>query len=232
MTRRFKFGRESESGNPLYAGVRGQKATACSSPGCLRSLRRLLRATEGAELLELGLALPLLLVLVVGIIDFGKAYNTKHVMSNAAREAARMISSTSLSDSSCPSGWSPSSPGSGTPCPVQAAAITVANYMTNAGLNTAACLGSSTITPTYSTPMTWTYTCDNVTLVIDKAYHYPAYGSATSTILGTDVKLSYPYTFMFGRIVSLLSILHVTAAGPIGQYTFTTETVMQTISNH
>lgn len=228
MTKRFKNGRASESEKTPCAGAGRDDAVSCSLQGRLRSLLSLVRVTDGAELVEMGLALPLLLILVVGIIDFGKAYNTKHVMSNAAREAARMIVSTPLSDSSCPSGWAPSSPGSGTPCPVRAAAITVANYMTNAGLSAAGCLNSTT--PTYSALMTWTYTCNNVTLVINKAYQYPAYGSTTSTITGTDVKLSYPYTFMFGRVVGLLAILGVNGTGPIGQYTFTSETVMQNLS--
>lgn len=170
-----------------------------------------LRATDGVELLEFGLALPILLVVVIGIIDFASAYNTKHVMSNAAREAARLIVSTPLSDSSCPSGWDPASPASGTPCPVKAAAISVANYMTDAGLNTASCL--STASPTYSSLLTWTYSCSNVKLVINKAYVIPN-SSGGYSISGTHVTLQYPYTFIFGRIVGLLSILHIAATGP------------------
>src|SRR5690242_4226020 len=61
--------------------------------------KRVVRSAEGAELYEFAMALPLMLVLVVGIIDFAGAYNTKHITANAAREAARMISSTPLSDS-------------------------------------------------------------------------------------------------------------------------------------
>jgi Flp pilus assembly protein TadG len=228
MTKRFQIGRENESEKTPYVGARRFSRIACSVSGRLRSVFNLMVVTDGAELVEMGMALPLLLILVVGIIDFGRAYNTKHVMSNAAREAARMIVSTPLSDSSCPSGWQSSSPGSGTPCPVQAAAITVSNYLTNAGLSAAVCLSSTT--PTYSTSLTWTYSCNGVTLVINKAYQYAAYGSTTSTITGTDVKLSYPYTFMFGRVVGLLAILGVNATGPIGQYTFTSETVMQNLS--
>jgi Flp pilus assembly protein TadG len=227
MTKRFKIRRASESEKTPHAGAGMNKNKACSLMGRLLSALSLVRATDGAELIELGLALPLLLILVMGIIDFGKAYNTKHVMENASREAARIISSTPLSDSSCPSGWSTSSPGSGTPCTLQAAANTVANYMTNEGLSAAACLRTSN--PTYTGVFTWTYNCNNVKLVIDKAYRYPVYGSTTgTTMIGTDVKLSYPYTFMFGKIVGLLSILGVNAVGPVGQYTFTTETVMQT----
>lgn len=188
--------------------------------------RHALLSTDGAELYEFAMALPLLLVLVVGIIDFARAYNTKHVTSNAAREAARLISSTPLNDSDCPTAWTINSPGSGTPCAVQATAKTVANYLTAAGLNQGACL--ITATATFAPVLTWTYTCNNVTLVIYKAYDTPNPYDTTSTIKSTKVTLSYPYTFMFGRIIGLLV---PGATGPTGQYIFTSDAVMENITN-
>lgn len=201
-----------------------KRRTACAdfSQGRLRAR---LRNAEGAELFEFAMALPLLLVLVVGIIDFARAYNTKHITSNAAREAARLISSTPLSDSSCPTAWTINSPGSGTPCAVTATAKTVANYLTAAGLNLGACL--NTATPTFAPVLTWTYSCNNVTLVIYKAYQAPNPYNTTQPILSTRVTLSYPYTFMFGRIISLLL---PGATGPTGQYIFTSDAVMQNIT--
>lgn len=189
-------------------------------------LRTEFRGTEGAELLEFAMALPLLLVLVVGIIDFARAYNTKHVTSNTAREAARLISSTPLNDSDCPTAWTINSPGSGTPCAVQATAKTVANYLTAAGLNQGACL--STATATFAPVLTWTYTCNNVTLVIYKAYDTPNPYDTTSPIKSTKVTISYPYTFMFGRIIGLLV---PGATGPTGQYIFRSDAVMENITN-
>ncbi len=184
------------------------------------------RSTEGAELLEFAMALPLLLVLVVGIIDFASAYNTKHVTSNAAREAARLISSTPLSDSGCPTAWTINSPGSGTPCAVTATAKTVSNYLTAAGLNRGACLNTSSAT--FAPVLTWTYACNNVTLVIDKIYDVPNPTDPTAgPIKSTKVTLSYPYTFMFGRIIGLLL---PGATGPTGQYIFESDAVMQNIT--
>src|SRR5579863_7559969 len=49
----------------------------------------LLRETEAAALIEFAVALPLLVVLVVGIFDFGGAFNLKQELNNAAREGAR-----------------------------------------------------------------------------------------------------------------------------------------------
>lgn len=186
---------------------------------------RRLRSTEGSELFEFAMALPLLLVLVVGIIDFARAYNTKHVTSNAAREAARLISTTPLSDSGCPTAWTINSPGSGTPCAITATAKTVSNYLTNAGLSQGACL--NTASPSFTAVLTWTYSCNNVTLVIYKAYHAPNYDDS-ATIVSSKVTLSYPYTFMFGRIIGLLL---PGANGPTGQYIFTSDAVMQNITN-
>lgn len=202
-----------------------ERRTACAGSPQGRLLRRL-RSTEGAELFEFAMALPLLLVLVVGIIDFAQAYNTKHITSNAAREAARLLSSTPLSDSSCPTAWTINSPGSGTPCAVTATAKTVSNYLTAAGLNQGACL--NTTAATFAPVLTWTYSCNNVTLVIYKAYQTPNSYGTTAPILSTKVTLSYPYTFMFGRIIGLLL---PGANGPTGQYIFTSDAVMQNITN-
>ncbi|HET9178090.1 MAG TPA: TadE family protein [Terriglobia bacterium] len=209
--------------------------TGASEPGERRTvwayarrgpLRTGFRGIEGAELLEFAMALPLLLVLVVGIIDFARAYNTKHITSNTAREAARLISSTPLNDSDCPTAWTINSPGSGTPCAVQATAKTVANYLTAAGLNQGACL--STATATFAPVLTWTYACNNVTLVIYKAYDTPNPYDTTSPIKSTKVTISYPYTFMFGRIIGLLV---PGATGPTGQYIFRSDAVMENITN-
>jgi Flp pilus assembly protein TadG len=187
--------------------------------------KRLVRSAEGAELYEFAMALPLMLVLVVGIIDFAGAYNTQHITANAAREAARMISSTPLSDSACPTAWTINSPGSGTPCAVQATATTVANYLTAAGLSQGSCL--NTATASFTPVLTWTYSCNNVTLVIYKVYQAPNPNDANQPILSTKVTLSYPYSFMFGRIISLLV---PGATGPTGQYIFTSDAVMQNIT--
>jgi Flp pilus assembly protein TadG len=49
-----------------------------------------LRREEGAALLEMALTLPLLLVVSVSIFEFGRAYQTWQVLTNAAREGARI----------------------------------------------------------------------------------------------------------------------------------------------
>ena len=44
----------------------------------------------GAAAVEFALVLPLLLLLLCGVIDFGRAYNARITLSHAAREAARV----------------------------------------------------------------------------------------------------------------------------------------------
>lgn len=52
--------------------------------------RSRLRSDRGAASVELALVLPVLLLVVFGIIDFGRAYNSKILIASAAREGARV----------------------------------------------------------------------------------------------------------------------------------------------
>ena len=45
---------------------------------------------RGVALLEVALTLPLLLLVAVGIFEFGRAYQTWQILTNAAREGARI----------------------------------------------------------------------------------------------------------------------------------------------
>ena len=54
------------------------------------SLLRRLRDERGAAIIETALTLPILLLVSVGIFEFGRAYETSQVLTNAAREGARV----------------------------------------------------------------------------------------------------------------------------------------------
>jgi TadE-like protein len=58
------------------------------------------RSERGAELIEMAVALPLLLLVVMGIVDFGFLFQRYVVLTNAAMEGARvgMLPGYSLSD--------------------------------------------------------------------------------------------------------------------------------------
>ena len=55
------------------------------------ALRRRIASDKGAELIETALTLPLLLLVVVGIIEFGFVFQKYEVITNAAREGARVL---------------------------------------------------------------------------------------------------------------------------------------------
>lgn len=48
--------------------------------------RKLDRRTNGQALIEFALALPLVMILIVGVLEIGRAFQTKIVLTNAARE--------------------------------------------------------------------------------------------------------------------------------------------------
>jgi Flp pilus assembly protein TadG len=52
---------------------------------------RLWRSDSGAAAVEFALIVPLLLLLVFGIVEFGRAYNTQLSVSAAAREGVRVM---------------------------------------------------------------------------------------------------------------------------------------------
>jgi len=55
---------------------------------------RVLKREQGQDLVELALLLPLLLIIMVIVLDMGRAFNTYMVLTNAAREGARQGSMT------------------------------------------------------------------------------------------------------------------------------------------
>jgi Flp pilus assembly protein TadG len=62
-------------------------------------MRKTLRSNErGAALLETAITLPIVLLITVGIFEFGRAYQTWQVLTNAAREGARIAVLTATTD--------------------------------------------------------------------------------------------------------------------------------------
>ena len=54
----------------------------------LRRIKRILNA-KGQSLVEFALILPILLLLILGIFEFGRAFYMKNTLTNAVRHAAR-----------------------------------------------------------------------------------------------------------------------------------------------
>jgi Flp pilus assembly protein TadG len=55
----------------------------------MRVMRRLRRET-GTAILEVAMTLPILVLVAVGLFEFGRAFQTWQVLTNAAREGARL----------------------------------------------------------------------------------------------------------------------------------------------
>jgi Flp pilus assembly protein TadG len=56
----------------------------------MAALMRRWRSERGAELVEFALVTPLMLVLIGGIVDFARLFQSYEVVTNAAREGARL----------------------------------------------------------------------------------------------------------------------------------------------
>ena len=168
-----------------------------------RAWRARLGGCRGAQLVEFALMLPLLLVVVVGIADFGAGYTLKDKLANAARDGARVAISqpndlTNSQRTAC----------NGAPCSVQSAATAVVNYLNNSQppVNTCGLVPSSTTPSLGPGPFAWTYSASSgcpaaMSLVIERAVPATVNGA---TVFMTRVTLSYPFTWSFGRIIRLL----------------------------
>jgi len=53
-------------------------------------VKRLVRNQRGAALLETAITIPIILLISVAIFEFGRAYQTWQVLTNASREGARI----------------------------------------------------------------------------------------------------------------------------------------------
>ena len=64
-----------------------------------RQSMRWRRDDRGTALIEMAFTLPLLLLISIGIIEFGRAFQTWQILTNAAREGARVAVLPGMSDS-------------------------------------------------------------------------------------------------------------------------------------
>jgi Flp pilus assembly protein TadG len=168
----------------------------------------LLHDDHAAQMVEFAVALPLLVLFVVGIFDFSSAFTLKQRLTNLARDAARVAAAEPSSDVQ---------PGS-TPVSVMDAYYVVDNYLQANSINDC---GISN-TPTGS-GLTWTFTgmgngcpAAGLTIVVNRGYYFPATSATTpatsctpssagvAAVIGTCVNIQYPYPWRFGRAANLL----------------------------
>lgn len=181
----------------------GRSSQAGAGPQ--RSPRFSWRSAEAAELVEFALLLPILLVMVVGLLDFATAYNLKQKLANAAREGARMGSSMQRADLS-----------QSNPASIQAMKDDVVTYLQQAGVDTSfiSSTGTYVNTPPYEATYYSSTGTPNYGLKIER---YVSMTSGGTTLYICRVTLTYPYdwTYGFNHIIKLL-IPSATSSSVIG----------------
>ncbi len=172
------------------------------------------RDDRAAQLVEFAVALPLLVLFVVGIFDFSNAFTLKQKLTNAARDGARVAAADPASDLSSP-----------VPASVIDAFQVVDNYLLANNINDCGVPSANAPSTTPPPELTWTYTgttnCPSggLTITINRGYYFPLSGatlpSASCTsqnpgattataVVATCVSIQYAYPWRFGRVASLL----------------------------
>jgi len=185
------------------------KLTSHLLAGAKAAYHFLRREERASQIVEFAVALPLLIVFVVGIFDFSGAYTLKQKLTNVAGDAAHAAAADPSGDLE-----SPSAP---LPVSVSDAFQLVDAYLLTNNLNDC--------TPTLSgtSGLTWTFTgttgcpTGGLTIVINRGYYFPAVGATTTAVnctsptlggqtavIGTCVSVTYAYQWKFGQAANLL----------------------------
>jgi Flp pilus assembly protein TadG len=157
--------------------------------------------TTGSQIVEFAVALPLLLVIVVGIFDFGNAYNIKQKVTNIAREAARMGASQSTGDLTQPT------PTSILEIRDMVSSALLSSKLSDCGLGTTAAVAGGGATPWKWTFTTSCGTAGNLVLSVDRGFVFTSTvlaGGNPVKIITTNVTLLYPYQWQFNRIITVM----------------------------
>lgn len=185
----------------------------------LQSRFLIFRDNQASQLLELAVALPLLIVFVVAIFDFGQAFNLKQKLNTAVREGARHGSSLPTNDLTA----------SGVPATVNSVRDVVDNYLAAAKVNDCGLNGQAGAAGT--TPLSWTFTASSgcsgsLTLTVERGYSFPAViATKTFNVISTRVTIRYPYQWQFNRVITLL----VPGATYAGQTLITTDATVANV---
>lgn len=153
----------------------------------LRFRRMAWRRTEGAQLLEFAIMLPVLLVLVVGAADFGAAFIKRDKLANAAREGARIAVVQSPADLT-----------QANPLTVQSVRDAVLSYLNGAGLPATL----SGTTPCAVGIFDWTYCLTNSGQIRIERQHVVNVNG--TLVLCSRVTVTYPHTWSVAQILRLL----------------------------
>lgn len=155
------------------------------------------KGSTGSALLEFAIALPLLVVFIVGIYDFSGAFNQKQKISHAAQAGAAVAGAQPMTDMD-PVNTNPDSLQ-----PVLEAIYDslAANNVVPPGTTLAGC----TVSSAYVSGLKWNYaisgcTADTLQIDIDRGKLVDLGPPAS---VRTEVKVTYPYHWRFNSVIQL-----------------------------
>lgn len=156
--------------------------------------------TAGSQVAELAVALPLLMIIVVGITDFGSAFNLKQILNTAAREGGRFASNQTMADVT-----------DATPNSVAAIRDVIDNYLIAANVGDCGLATAAAVLVPSKSGLSWKYTANSgcagsgtLTLTIDRGTALATTGKPPVTIESTYISISYPFQWRFGKLMSLI----------------------------
>jgi Flp pilus assembly protein TadG len=156
---------------------------------------------RASQVVEFAVTVPLMVVLVVGMLDFGNAFNMKQKLTNAAREAARLGANETTSDLT-----------NASPNSVLAIRDLVSNYLQDARINDCGIGTAVPPPPSASAPWQWTFsgTCPNGGTFVLTVNRGNVFTSSVTTggnsvkVISTSVTINYPYSWQFNRVIGIL----------------------------
>lgn len=161
-----------------------------------------LYSSQGSQLVEFAMVLPLLALILMGTIEFGGAFTLKHRIGNATREGVRFAIDEASADISQ---WPAVAP------TTQAILNDILTYMTNTGVNVCGLTSSSgaSSTPSYGD---WVFssscsdTGGQISIEINRGITFV--DSRGVTVTAAKVTISRPYKW---------SLLMAPLVGAVGQ---------------
>ena len=120
---------------------------------------RPLGADRGASAVELAIVLPVLLLVLGGIIDFGRAFTTQMAVTQAAREGARMVALNYSAGDVNGDGFVAGCPARGTTITTQASSVRVENSFSFLILDSVMNLFGGGLAPTLTLSSTGSMRC-------------------------------------------------------------------------
>jgi Flp pilus assembly protein TadG len=164
-----------------------------------KPIGRKLKSTEGAEIAEAALVLPLLFMLLLGIIWFGRVFNIYSTIAQAAQQGAITAARSTCASCSTTGGWNGTNfPSDGTVDTVidnalNASSIDPSQIPVNSNPPAPAACGSSTLSPPLTLPLACTNT-NNIT-ICRNALLKPATSASQPPECGVVVSFQYPFQF-------------------------------------